>query len=74
MNLFGRELSDLDGSLVGCGLKPLRPMTQEEKALEDERQRLEVKRISRHPFRHLLCFLAALLFLAFSIWLVCSRF
>ena len=74
MNLFGRELSDLDARLVGCGLKPLRPMTPEEAAFENERERRAAERISLHPFRYLLCFLGALSFLAFSIWLVCSRF
>ena len=70
MNLMGRELSDNDANLVGCGLMPLRPMTSEEAAREKERRQREAEWIKRHPFRFLLKFILALSFLVFSWWLV----
>ena len=66
MNYFGRELPKDEWRLVACGLKTLRPMTPEEKIAEEKRIRQEVEDIRRRPWR----FLAALGFLAFSIWLV----
>jgi hypothetical protein len=66
MNYFGRELPKDEWRLVACGLKPLRPMTPEEKIAEEKRIRQEVEDIRRRPWR----FFAALGFLAFSIWLV----
>lgn len=70
MNFIGRELSDQECSLVGCGLMPLRPMTPDEMAREDERRRREAEWINRHPYRFLLKFTLALSFLIFSIWAV----
>ena len=70
MKHLGRELSDHDWSLVCCGLMPLRPMTPEEKAYEDERQKHEAEWINRHPYLFLLKFTLALSFLIFSIFLV----
>ena len=74
MNFMGRELSRLDWSLVGSGLKPLRPMTADETVREKERRRREAERISRHPIPYLLRFAAALAFLIFSIWILRSCF
>ena len=74
MNFMGRELSDLDWSLVGSGLKPLRPMTSAEEARETVRQQRDAEWINRHPFRYLMRFLAALAFLGFSIWVLRSCF
>ncbi len=66
MNYLGRELSERDFWLVANCMKPLRPMTPEEKIAEEKRIRQEVEDIRRRPWR----FFAALGFLAFSIWLV----
>ena len=74
MNFMGRELSRLDWSLVGSGLKPLRPMTPDEAAREKERRRTDAERISRHPIQYLLWFATALAFLIFSIWVLRSCF
>ncbi len=70
MSYLGRDFSDREWSLVCSGLLPLRPMTKEERAHEDERRRVEAERIARRPFLFLLKFILALSFLAFSIWSV----
>ena len=74
MKFMGRELSDLDWSLVGSGLKPLRPMTPAEESSETVRRQHDAEWINRHPLRYLLRFLAALAFLCFSIWVLRSCF